>query len=101
MMTFRSFVVAAALIAPAVSQSPNVLLILADDVGVDVIGCYGQPNAAPTPNIDALAAQDIRFDNAHACPTCSPTRASLLTKANPADALATRALHVVVGASGS
>ena len=79
MMIFRPAVVAVSLSAAAVSQSPNVLLIVADDVGVDVIGCYGQPNAAPTPNIDALAGQGIRFDNAHACPTCSPTRASLFT----------------------
>ncbi|MEC7584258.1 MAG: sulfatase-like hydrolase/transferase [Planctomycetota bacterium] len=69
-----------ALSTPAVAQTPgNVLLIVADDVGVDGIGCYGHPNAAPTPVIDGLAAQGVRFTSAHVCPTCSPTRASFLT----------------------
>lgn len=65
------------------AQSPttrNTLLVIADDVGVDSIGCYGLgSNPPPTPTIDALAAAGIRFANAQACPTCSPTRASLLT----------------------
>lgn len=65
--------------APAFAQTPNVLLLIADDVGVDGIGCYGYPNAAPTPHIDALAAQGVKFDNAHVCPACSPTRATLMT----------------------
>lgn len=67
---------------PAVlAQSPNnVLLIVADDVGVDGIGCYGLGSAPPpTPNVDALAQRGVRFTNAMACPLCSPTRASLLT----------------------
>jgi arylsulfatase A-like enzyme len=69
-----------ALTAPIAAQAAgNVLLIIADDVGVDGIGCYGYPNAAPTPVIDQLALQGVRFTAAHACPTCSPTRASLLT----------------------
>jgi len=63
----------------AAQAAGNVLLIIADDVGVDGIGCYGYPNAAPTPVIDELAQQGVRFTAAHACPTCSPTRASLLT----------------------
>ena len=63
----------------AAQATSNVLLIIADDIGVDGIGCYGYPNAAPTPVIDQLAQQGVRFTAAHACPTCSPTRASLLT----------------------
>jgi arylsulfatase A-like enzyme len=62
------------------AQAPNVLLIVADDVGVDSVGCYGLGSSPPpTPNVDALAAGGVRFTNAQACPTCSPTRASILT----------------------
>ena len=59
---------------------PNMLVIVADDVGVDMIGAYGESSAAPcTPNLDALAADGLLFRNAWACPVCSPTRAALLT----------------------
>ena len=44
----------------AAQAAGNVLLIIADDVGVDGIGCYGYPNAAPTPVIDELAQQGVR-----------------------------------------
>ncbi|GAA4898113.1 sulfatase-like hydrolase/transferase [Ferrimonas pelagia] len=61
--------------------SANLLLIIADDVGIDNISGYGaQPNhSAQTPSIDALADDGVRFDHAWANPMCSPTRASLLT----------------------
>ena len=55
------------------------LLVVTDDTGLDMVGCYGSPDAAPTPNIDALAAGGCRFDAAFANPYCSPTRAQLLT----------------------
>ncbi len=58
----------------------NVLFVLLDDVGVDKVGAYGvhhQP--APTPTIDALAAEGVLFENAWTYPACSPTRAALLT----------------------
>ena len=61
--------------------SPNVLLIIADDFGVDSQSLYN-PTAgatAPTPNLNGLAASGIRFTNAWACPVCSPTRACLIT----------------------
>jgi arylsulfatase A-like enzyme len=66
---------------PALAQTrSNVLLIVADDVGVDSIASYGLgATPPPTPNIDALAARGVRFTNAQSCPVCSPTRASLLT----------------------
>ena len=70
----------AAFPAATLAQVPNTLLIIADDFGADALGIYGlASNPAPTPNIDALAATGVRFENAYACPTCSPTRACLLT----------------------
>ncbi|MBX2799154.1 MAG: sulfatase-like hydrolase/transferase [Myxococcales bacterium] len=58
----------------------NVLVLLLDDVGVDHVGVYDKnPAAPPTPRIDQLAAEGIRFDNAYASPVCSPTRGILIT----------------------
>ncbi|MCA8954172.1 MAG: sulfatase-like hydrolase/transferase [Planctomycetes bacterium] len=58
----------------------NTLLIIADDVGIDAVGCYGLGSSPPpTPNIDALAARGVRFSNAQTCPVCSPTRACVMT----------------------
>ncbi len=59
----------------------NILLIVADDIGVDNISVYAeQPNyTAQTPNIDTLANEGILFRNAWANPMCSPSRAGLLT----------------------
>ncbi|MEQ1505916.1 MAG: sulfatase-like hydrolase/transferase [Myxococcota bacterium] len=57
----------------------NVLIVIADDLGVDQVGAYGHPLAPPTPNVDALAARGRRFDTAWASSTCSPTRASVMT----------------------
>ena len=67
---------AAARLAP----QENVLLIVADDVGVDRVGCYAEhPNPGHTPTIDGLAARGVLFRNAWSSPLCSPTRAGLLT----------------------
>ncbi|MCU0864653.1 MAG: sulfatase-like hydrolase/transferase [Planctomycetes bacterium] len=72
---------AIAFVPALAAQTPaNTLLIVADDVGIDGIGCYAAGAAPPpTPTIDALAARGVRFTQAIVCPTCSPTRASLLT----------------------
>lgn len=65
---------------PVVARPPNLVLIVADDVGVDLVGAYAEGSAPPcTPNIDALAAQGMLFRNAWAAPLCSPSRAALLT----------------------
>lgn len=56
---------------------PNVLILVADDLGYSDLGCYGSEIA--TPNLDTLAANGTLFSNFHAAPTCSPTRAMLLT----------------------
>ena len=64
----------------AAAQVPNTLLVIADDLGVDSVGCYGLgANPPPTPVLDGLAAAGIRFTAAQAEPLCSPTRASLHT----------------------
>jgi len=64
--------------------STNVLLILADDVGVDRVSAYAEhPSTPATPNIDRLAHEGLLFRNAWVNPLCSPTRASLLTGRYP------------------
>jgi arylsulfatase A-like enzyme len=68
--------------APA-SAKPNVVLILADDLGFGDLGCYGG-HAIPTPNIDRVAAQGRRFVQAYApSATCTPSRYALLTGEYP------------------
>ena len=63
---------------------PNVIVILADDLGWAELGCYGN-TFNETPNLDRLAKQGVRFTDAYApAPVCSPTRASLLTGQHPA-----------------
>ncbi len=57
--------------------APNVVYVVLDDTGYSQLGCYG--SGVPTPNIDSIAGEGIRFNNFHACALCSPTRASLLT----------------------
>jgi arylsulfatase A-like enzyme len=72
-----------ALAAPqAVSQQrrkPNVIVILADDLGFgEVLG--GAAVSIPTPNVESIARQGVRFENGYvSCPVCAPTRAGLLT----------------------
>ena len=57
---------------------PNIVLMLADDLGSSDIGCYGGP--VKTPVLDRLAAGGVKFTNFYsAAPVCSPARASLLT----------------------
>lgn len=61
---------------------PNVVILLADDMGYGDLHCYGGP--AITPNIDQLAEQGVRFTNCYAgAPNCSPSRVSLLTGRMP------------------
>ena len=60
---------------------PNIVLILADDMGFSDIGCYG--SEIETPNLDRLGARGIRFTQTYNCARCCPTRASLLTGLYP------------------
>src|SRR5438132_1979935 len=69
---------ALALALPAPAGPKNVVLLIADDLGMEV-GCYGD-RVAKTPNIDALAKSGTRFTHGFASvSSCSPSRASLLT----------------------
>ncbi|HXE54669.1 MAG TPA: arylsulfatase [Tepidisphaeraceae bacterium] len=56
---------------------PNIVLIMADDMGYSDLGCYG--SEIHTPNIDHLASQGVRWTQFYNCGRCCPTRASLLT----------------------
>lgn len=62
----------------AQSESPNVIIIMADDLGYADVGAYGAPKI-DTPNIDELASQGMKFTGFYAENLCSPTRAALLT----------------------
>lgn len=67
----------------AEARPPNIVMIVADDVGYGDFGCYGS-QLDPTPRIDALAGRSLRFTDYHtAGAMCSPTRASLLTGLYP------------------
>ena len=68
---------AAAAEEPTKAPVPNIVLIMADDMGFSDIGCYG--GEIPTPNIDRLAADGLRFTQFYNTGRCCPTRASLLT----------------------
>lgn len=68
---------AAAGAAPARSK-PNIVWIVADDLGYADLGCYGAKDI-PTPHLDGLAREGVKMTSAYAYPTCSPTRAALLT----------------------
>ena len=64
-------------VAEAGHGPPNVLLIVADDMGYTDVGAYG--GEIPTPRIDALATEGVMLTQFHATPNCAPTRAALLT----------------------
>jgi arylsulfatase A-like enzyme len=60
-------------------RGPNIIFILADDLGYGDVGCYGQKRIK-TPNIDRMAAEGMRFTDAHAgAPVCAPSRCVLMT----------------------
>ncbi|MGQ9576747.1 MAG: sulfatase-like hydrolase/transferase [Thermoguttaceae bacterium] len=88
----RSLLLAAILAGPLCAEAfaaegpprPNIVLILADDLGWAELGCYGN-TFNETPNLDQMARQGMRFTQAYAAaPVCSPTRAALMTGQWPA-----------------
>ncbi|MCB1276767.1 sulfatase [Prosthecobacter sp.] len=78
----------------AASQRPNILFILADDMGWADLGCYGA-DLHETPRIDAFAKESVRFTNAYAMSVCSPTRSTLMTGKHAAR------LHFTIWAEGA
>lgn len=78
-MTSGAAVMAAAAEGPA--QKPNIIVIMADDMGFSDIGCYG--SEIPTPNLDSLAKGGVRFTQFYNTSRCCPTRASLLSGLYP------------------
>ena len=67
-----------AMATPAPAKPPNVLLMIADDLGYGDVGCFG--GAIPTPHIDRLCREGMRFTDAHSSSAvCSPSRYTLLT----------------------
>jgi len=70
--------------ARAAPPRPNIVFVLADDLGWMDVGCYGSRHFR-TPHIDRLAARGVRFTDAYAAScVCSPTRASIMTGKYPA-----------------
>src|SRR5574340_396236 len=70
---------AAGALTAAAAERPNIILILADDLGVGDLGCYGQ-KILRTPNIDRLASEGTRFNSAYAgAMVCAPSRCTLMT----------------------
>lgn len=93
-ITRRQFIAQGAVAAAAAKASgqklmsnarrPNILFILADDMGWGDLSCYGRPDY-DTPNLDRLASQGMRFTNAYsAAPVCTPTRVGFFTGRYPA-----------------
>ena len=80
MKSFLTLLAAFALNPSAFSAKPNLLLILADDLGYGDVRCYNALSKVPTPNLDRLASEGMRFTDAHSPATvCTPSRYSLLT----------------------
>ncbi|MBK9166575.1 MAG: arylsulfatase [Bryobacterales bacterium] len=78
-MTRRDFL--ASLSSAAAPRRPNIVLIVADDLGFSDLGCYG--GEIRTPNLDRMAAEGTRYSQFYNCAVCVATRASLLTGLHP------------------
>ena len=108
-LLFGLFLGALLSLAPAAAQEtpPNFVILFADDLGINDLGCFGRKDQN-TPNLDKLAAEGARFTQAYAAASvCSPSRAALMTGQSPARLKITtfltgrsdRASHRVLGAS--
>ena len=68
--------------AAAAERPPNIVLIMADDVGCETLGCYGG-QSYKTPHIDRLAKTGLKFTHCYAMPVCHPPRTCLLSGRYP------------------
>ncbi len=75
---FLGLLLTAVALAAAGKKKPNIVLILADDLGYGDLGCYGHPSIR-TPNIDRLASRGVKLTSFYAAPTCGPSRTQLIT----------------------
>src|SRR6188472_1470280 len=76
---FLVIVALCSFVSAAPTTRPNIIVIVADDLGYADLGCQGSTDAK-TPNIDSLAKNGVRFTSGYvSCPVCSPTRAGLMT----------------------
>ncbi len=80
-MTRRTFLSSASMVALAQPAKPNIIVILADDLGYKDLGYAGGPQQ--TPHLDGLAKGGLRLENFYTYPLCSPTRSALMTGRNP------------------
>ena len=64
------------------SDRPNVIVIMADDIGAEGLACYGS-TIYTTPQLDRMAAEGVRFNNAYATPLCTPTRVMIMSGLYP------------------
>src|SRR5262245_11939930 len=79
-----ALLVASPVVASEPARKPNIVFILADDLGINDLSCYGRKDQA-TPHLDRLASQGMRFTSSYcAQPICSPSRAAILTGKTPA-----------------
>ena len=77
LLWFTIFQLRIAANAEEMAAKPNIVLILADDLGDRSLSCFG--GTVPTPNLDSLAREGMVFENAHAAPMCAPTRDEMFT----------------------
>lgn len=82
LLILTSVTLIAAKVPPEIVLQPNIVLIMADDVGCEPIGAYGGERWK-TPHIDALAKDGMRFDYCFSMPVCHPTRVCLMTGKYP------------------
>ena len=64
------------------ADRPNVIVIMADDIGAEGLACYGS-TIYTTPHLDRMAAEGLRFENAYATPLCTPTRVMIMSGLYP------------------
>jgi arylsulfatase len=81
LVVLATAVLALTAVPAAAAGRPNVVVVLTDDMGFSDVGCYG--GELRTPNLDALAANGLRFTQFYNTARCCPTRASLLTGLYP------------------